>query len=83
MRSPGEKLKDKVRKRRPENKEADKRRHETAEAKRLQQERQKTAEYRAGAATRLAQSRDTAAKKAARSIAVRDLNVTIDDLRKF
>ena len=83
MRPPGEKLKDKVRKRRPENKEADKRRQGTAEAKRLQRERQKTAEYRAGAATRLIRSRDTAAKKAARSIAVRDLNVIIDDLRKF
>ena len=72
MRPPGEKLKDKVRKRRPENKEADKRRHETAEAKRLQRERQKTAEYRAGAATRLARSRITAAKKAAERHAPED-----------
>ena len=99
MRPPGEKLQDKVRKRRPENKEADKRRQGTAEAKRLQRERQKTDKYRAGAATRLIRSRDTAAKKAARSIAAKkaaerhapkdkrpktcDLRVTIDDVRKF
>ena len=66
MRPPGEKLQDKVRKRRPENKEADKRRQGTAEAKRLQRERQKTDKYRAGAATRLARSRDIASKKAVR-----------------